>query len=64
MRIYRDWEPAGAPLAVALGSFDGLHRGHQAVIGQVLNCPGTGTGAWSRLTKTRPPCWAGSRCRF
>lgn len=40
MRIYRDWEPAGAPLAVALGSFDGLHRGHQAVIGQVLNCPG------------------------
>ncbi len=40
MRIYRDWEPAGAPLAVALGSFDGLHRGHQAVIGQVLNRPG------------------------
>lgn len=40
MRIYRDWEPAGGPLAVALGSFDGLHRGHQAVIGQVLHCSG------------------------
>lgn len=40
MRIYRNWEPAGVPLAVALGSFDGLHRGHQAVIGQVLHCSG------------------------
>ena len=44
MRIHRSWEglDAGARGAsVALGNFDGIHLGHQAVIGEQL--PGHGT---------------------
>ncbi|MCB2110902.1 MAG: bifunctional riboflavin kinase/FAD synthetase [Defluviimonas sp.] len=37
MRIYRDWaglEPGDRGASVAMGNFDGLHLGHQAVIDQ------------------------------
>ena len=33
MTIYHKLTPSAAPSAVALGSFDGIHIGHQAVIG-------------------------------
>lgn len=32
MKIYKDIIGTGEPLAIALGFFDGLHRGHQSVI--------------------------------
>ena len=35
MRIYHHWQgldPAARGASVAMGNFDGLHRGHQAVI--------------------------------
>ena len=37
MRIQNDWQPVGQPIAAALGSFDGLHRGHCAVVEKVLD---------------------------
>ena len=40
MRIQNDWQPVGQPIAAALGSFDGLHRGHCAVVEKVLDRPG------------------------
>ena len=40
MRIQNDWQPVGQPIAAALGSFDGLHRGHSAVVEKVLGRPG------------------------
>lgn len=36
MRINYDLTPALADTAVALGSFDGLHVGHQKVIGSAV----------------------------
>lgn len=42
MRIYRDLTPCGCPTAVALGYFDGLHLGHQAVIGKAVDCRSEG----------------------
>ena len=31
MRIQNDWQPVGQPIAAALGSFDGLHRGQRPI---------------------------------
>lgn len=39
MKIYETLEPSPCDTAVALGSFDGLHIGHHAVIGQALTEP-------------------------
>jgi len=38
LTLIRDWDrtPAVAGAAVAIGNFDGVHRGHQAVIGEAL----------------------------
>jgi len=39
MRLFRTWSEVPAPLkggVVALGNFDGLHRGHRAVIGRAV----------------------------
>ena len=39
MRVFRTWSEVPPPLrggVIALGNFDGLHRGHQAVIGQAV----------------------------
>ena len=39
MRIFRTWSEVPPPLrggVIALGNFDGLHRGHQAVIAQAV----------------------------
>jgi riboflavin kinase/FMN adenylyltransferase len=39
MRLFRSWTEVPPPLkggVVALGNFDGLHRGHQAVIGKTV----------------------------
>lgn len=40
MKIYETLAPSPCRTAVALGSFDGLHIGHRAVIGQALGEPG------------------------
>ena len=40
MRVFRTWSEVPPPLrggVIALGNFDGLHRGHQAVIGQAVD---------------------------
>lgn len=39
MKIYETLEPSPCDTAVALGSFDGLHIGHHAVIGQAFTEP-------------------------
>lgn len=39
MHIFRTWAEVPAPLkngVIALGNFDGLHKGHQAVIGEMV----------------------------
>lgn len=39
MHIFRTWSEVPAPLkggVIALGNFDGLHKGHQAVIGEMV----------------------------
>lgn len=39
MHIFRSWSEVPAPLkggVIALGNFDGLHKGHQAVIGEMV----------------------------
>lgn len=36
MNILNDWSSAHKPSAIALGNFDGVHRGHRTVLGQVL----------------------------
>ena len=39
MRVFRTWSEVPPPLrggVIALGNFDGLHRGHQAVIGRAV----------------------------
>lgn len=39
MHIFRTWSEVPAPLkggVIALGNFDGLHKGHQAVIGEAV----------------------------
>ena len=50
MRIRRALEPpltASAPLYVAAGMFDGVHRGHQAVIGAAVQAAAAHHGeAW------------------
>lgn len=43
MRIHTDFSDIRRPSAVALGNFDGVHLGHQAVIQAVLNRPGVPT---------------------
>jgi len=40
MKIYEELTPCEGETAVALGSFDGLHLGHRAVISQTLGEPG------------------------
>ena len=42
MRVYRELMPCGYPTAVALGYFDGLHLGHQAVIEAAVACKAEG----------------------
>ncbi|WP_287127876.1 bifunctional riboflavin kinase/FAD synthetase [Candidatus Cyanaurora vandensis] len=39
MHILTQLEPAQRPSALALGNFDGVHRGHRAVLCQVLDQP-------------------------
>lgn len=37
MKVHRDFQPAlEGPTVLTVGNFDGLHRGHQAVLGQVV----------------------------
>lgn len=42
------------PTTVALGNFDGVHRGHQRVIAPILNDPGAGTGLHSTVVSFSP----------
>ena len=37
MRLYRELAPLQAPLALAIGNFDGVHRGHQAIMAAGIN---------------------------
>jgi riboflavin kinase/FMN adenylyltransferase len=36
MRILRDLQPGGAPIALAIGNFDGVHLGHQAILDRTV----------------------------
>ncbi len=38
MRIVRHPRPGGRPTAIAIGSFDGVHRGHAALFARVNEC--------------------------
>ncbi|MBF2735154.1 MAG: riboflavin biosynthesis protein RibF [Betaproteobacteria bacterium AqS2] len=36
MRIRANWAPPPRPAALAIGNFDGVHRGHQGILGRLL----------------------------
>lgn len=56
MRIYDKIEKLENPTSVALGHFDGLHLGHQLVIGNAVKCKKQGLCSTVLTFKQNPTC--------
>jgi FAD synthase len=59
IRGWRDLPEAAKGAAVAIGAFDGVHRGHQAVIAAAREAPTGSARPWPSSASTRIPA-AGS----
>ena len=56
MKIYDNIEKLTMPTAVALGHFDGVHIGHQLVIGNAVKCKKQGLSPVVITFKQNPAC--------